>query len=175
MLDRSCQRREREGHLSPRDTSAEHYWLMRGECMPTVAPAWPKHLKLVDFNHEIAANVYELLTLTDPGDGDFASWQQALECDPEYDVNLCVIVADSDGIVGVAQCWTSAFIRHLGVHPRARRQGIGRLLLQQALATFARRGEGWLDLKVMENNLPARHLYEQAGMRYISRSALVRN
>lgn len=148
---------------------------MRRECLPAVAPAWPKHLKRVDFNHENAANVHELLILTDPGVGNFAIWLQALERDPEYDVNLWTIVADHDGIVGVAQCWTSAFIRHLGVHPRARRQGIGRLLLQQALATFARRGEGWLDLKVMENNLPARHLYEQAGMRYISRSALMRD
>lgn len=175
MLDRRSQRRERKGHLSPRDTSAEHYWLMRCECSSVAVPVWPKNLRLVDFNREISANVHELLILADQGVGDFDSWLHALEHDPEYDEDLCLIVADQQGIVGVAQCWTSAFIRHLSVHPRARRQGIGRLLLQQARATFARRREAWLDLKVMENNLPARRLYEQAGMRYISRSALARD
>jgi ribosomal protein S18 acetylase RimI-like enzyme len=174
MLDRSCQRRARTGHLSPRDTSTEHYWLMRRECLDAPVPSWPNHLHQVAFSRENAANVHDLLSLTDQDVGAFDAWLPALERDPEYDVNLWVIVADHEGIVGVAQCWTSAFIRHLGVHPRARRQGIGRLLLHQALAIFARRGEGWLDLKVMENNLPARRLYEQAGMHYISRSALGR-
>lgn len=175
MLDCRSQRRSRTGHLSPRDTSAGHYWLMRCECLSAAAPAWPKHLQRVEFNREIAVNVHELLILTNQDVGDFDSWLRALKHDPEYDEDLCLIVADQEGIVAVAQCWTSAFIRHLSVHPRARRQGIGRLLLQQALATFAHRGEGWLDLNVMENNLPARRLYERAGMRYISRSALGRD
>lgn len=179
MLDYCCPGCERPRHLSPSDASARHYWLMRRELHDAPAPAWPEMLKQVALSLENAANVHELLVSSERDGGghvaDFDTWLHSFEHDPECDPGLCLIVEDQQGIVAVAQCWSSAFIRYVAVHPRVRRQGIGRLLLQQAFALFARRDEGWLDLNVMENNLPARRLYEQAGMRYVRRSALARD
>lgn len=176
MLDHRRPGRESPGSLTPANASASHYWLMRRTLQSIAAPAWPEPLQLTTLSRENAANVYELLRLCERDGGgpvsDFSSWWRGFEQDPECDPTLCLIVADHDGIVAVAQCWTSAFIHYVAVHPRARRQGIGRLLLEQAFAVFAWRNEGWLDLNVMENNLPARRLYEQAGMHYVRRSAL---
>jgi ribosomal protein S18 acetylase RimI-like enzyme len=76
------------------------------------------------------------------------------------------------GVVAVAQCWTSAFIRNLVVHPRAQRRGLGIALLDRAFEAFADRREGHVDLKVMESNRTARHLYERAGMDYVQRCEL---
>lgn len=178
MLDHRRPGRERPRHLSPSRASASHYWLMRQTLSHTPAPECPEALQMVTLSRKNAANVHELLKLSELDGGghvaDFDAWWQSFDEDPEYDPDLCLIVEDHLGIVAVAQCWTSAFVRYLAVHPRARRQGIGRLLMHQAFALFARRDEGWLDLNVMENNLPARGLYEQVGMRYVRRSALVK-
>jgi ribosomal protein S18 acetylase RimI-like enzyme len=85
---------------------------------------------------------------------------------------LCLILEDAQGVVAVAQCWTSAFIRNLVVHPRAHRRGLGLALLNRVFFTYRERGEGHVDLKVMESNLRARRLYERAGMQYIQRHEL---
>jgi ribosomal protein S18 acetylase RimI-like enzyme len=99
-------------------------------------------------------------------------WQQRFETDPEYDPALCFIATDNAGIVGVCQCWTSAYIKNLVVHPRARGKGLGRALLLHAFNVFQQRREGFVDLKVKEDNLRARQLYESAGM-YAVRRELV--
>lgn len=179
MLDHRRQGSERPRYLKPSRASARHYWLMRRELLSAPAPAWPETLKLTALTAENAANIHEMLVLGERDGGghvaDFDAWWRSFTQDPECDPELCLIVEDDEGVVAVAQCWTSAFIRYLAVHPRVRRQGIGRLLLQQAFAVFARRDEAWLDLNVMENNLPARRLYEQTGMAYVRRSALARD
>jgi ribosomal protein S18 acetylase RimI-like enzyme len=59
-----------------------------------------------------------------------------------------------------AQCWTSAYIKNLVVHPRAQRLGLGRALLLNAFKVFQQRREGFVDLKVLEDNLRAQRLYE---------------
>lgn len=74
--------------------------------------------------------------------------------------------------MAVTLCWTSAYIRDLVVHPRAQRQGLGFALLNHAFHAFRLRREGQVDLKVMENNLRARRLYERAGMHYVQRGEL---
>ena len=74
--------------------------------------------------------------------------------------------------LGVAQCWTSAFIKNLAVHPCAQGQGLGRALLLHSFQVFKQRGEPYVDLKVLESNLRARHLYESAGMRFVLRDIL---
>ena len=96
-------------------------------------------------------------------------WQQRFETDPEYDPTLCFIALDAEGIVGVCQCWTSAYIKNLVVHPRAQGQGLGRALLLHAFKVFQQRREGFVDLKVLEDNLRAQRLYESAGMRVVRR------
>jgi ribosomal protein S18 acetylase RimI-like enzyme len=176
MLDRSRTHGRSSGNLSPSadDASAGHYWLMRRELGEGVADVvWPADVRQVQFTDQTAAAVHQLLVLgREHGGGrvaDFAAWLDAFDSDPEFDGALCLILEDAQGVVAVAQCWTSAFIRNLVVHPRAHRRGLGLALLHRVFTTFRQRGEGHVDLKVMESNLRARRLYERAGMQYIQR------
>ncbi|ANI58523.1 GNAT family acetyltransferase [Pseudomonas sp. GR 6-02] len=137
---------------------------------------WPNDIELTEYRPELAEAVHHLMELGyREGGGRVPAlevWQQRFETDPEYDPTLCFIALDAEGIVGVAQCWTSAYIKDLVVHPRARGLGLGRALLLHAFKVFAQRREGFVDLKVREDNLRARGLYESAGM-YVVRRELV--
>ncbi len=96
----------------------------------------------------------------------FERWWEALRADDEFDPSLCFLAVDEDdGLLGVAQCWTSAFLKDLAVHPEARRRGIGENLLRHVFGVFRDRGAAYVDLKVDAGNLTARRLYERAGMR----------
>lgn len=138
--------------------------------------AWPEGIELTEYRPELAAAVHHLMELGyREGGGRVPSlevWQQRFETDPEYDPTLCFIARDAEGIVGVAQCWTSAYIKNLVVHPRVQGLGLGRALLLHAFKVFQQRHEGFVDLKVREDNLRAQRLYESAGM-YVVRRELV--
>lgn len=68
-------------------------------------------------------------------------------------------------MIGLAQCWTSAFLKDLVVSAPWRRKGIGRALLLQAFNTFQERGAVHFDLKVeVGNTSNAEQLYRRAGM-----------
>ena len=62
-----------------------------------------------------------------------------------------------------------AEIMTLAVDPAARRRGLGRLLLEGALAEAARRGAAVLFLEVSEGNAAARALYAGAGAAEVGR------
>lgn len=96
-------------------------------------------------------------------------WCQQFVTDAEFDPTLCIVASNASGIVGVAQCWTSAYIKNLVIHPNAQGQGLGRALLQQVFQVFQQRREGFVDLKVLETNVRARRLYESAGMVFVLR------
>ena len=142
--------------------------------VPTIS--WPKGIQLTRYHQGLAAAVHGLMELGYLDGGGrvptFEAWQQRFEADPEYDPDLCFIVLDAQGVVAVCQCWTSAYIKNLVVHPRARQQGLGRALLLHAFSEFRQRREGFVDLKVLEDNLRARRLYESVGM-YAVRRELV--
>ena len=137
------------------------------------AITWPQGIVLSDYRPELAHAVHQLMELGYQEGGGRVSaldvWQQRFETDPEYDPTLCFIALDAEGIVGVCQCWTSAFIKNLVVHPRAQGQGLGRALLLHAFNVFQQRREGFVDLKVLEDNLRAQRLYESAGMYVVRR------
>ena len=179
MLDRSRTYGRSPGDLKPRrdDASADHYWLMR-RTLRSVEHAihWPPPLRLSALTPENALRVHQLLRLgTRLGGGrvtDFSDWLLGFETDPEFDPLLCFVVESPKGVIAVAQCWTSAFIRNLVVHPDVQRQGVGLMLLAGIFQTYGERGEGHVDLKVMESNLAARALYERAGMHYLKRGEL---
>jgi ribosomal protein S18 acetylase RimI-like enzyme len=99
----------------------------------------------------------------------FAIWWPSLTQDAEYDPALCFVAADEGGdILGVAQCWTSAFVKDLAVSPSARRRGLGSALLCHAAHTFRERGSAVIDLKVdADNPSGALHLYRSLGFREI--------
>lgn len=137
---------------------------------------WPAGINLSTYQPAQAAAVHLLLKAGyENGGGNVPAldeWRERFERDAEYDPQLCFIAADSQGIVGVIQCWTSAFIHHLVVHPRAQGRGLGRALLLHGLSVFQQRREGYVDLKVMEDNHRARRLYEKAGMYVVRRELL---
>jgi len=179
MLDRSRPHSRSSGNLrpGPTDASTGHYWLMRRDlALPRRPVSWPETLHEVPFSAENAAAVHSLFVLgTQHGGGrvaDFTTWLRAFESDPEFDRALCLVVEDPLGVVAVAQCWTSAFIRNLVVHPRLQGRGLGSALMARVFEAFAQRNEGHVDLKVMESNLTARRLYERVGMHYVQRCEL---
>jgi ribosomal protein S18 acetylase RimI-like enzyme len=137
------------------------------------APAWPQGIVLTGYRPDLAEEVHRLLELGhSQGGGRVPAldvWQQRFETDPEYDPALCFITLDAEGIAGVCQCWTSAYIKDLVVHPRAQGHGLGRALLHNAFKVFQMRREGYVDLRVLESNVRARRLYESAGMHVVRR------
>lgn len=146
--------------------------LMRRELAGPLAPCdWPAGISLTSYQPTMAEAVHQLLEAGyRQGGGQvsaLATWRERFERDPEYDPQLCFIASDAQGLVGVIQCWTSAYIKHLVVHPRARGQGLGRALLLHAFSVFQQRREGFVDLKVLEDNHRARQLYDSCGMRLV--------
>jgi ribosomal-protein-alanine N-acetyltransferase len=81
--------------------------------------------------------------------------------------STAMLVAERAGrVVGYAVLWFAADEAELGdmaVLPEARRRGLGRWLLDAALAEAARRGARRVYLEVRESNGAARGLYERAG------------
>lgn len=138
---------------------------------PLDAPAWPADVYVTELNPDMAREVHDLLILGYQNGGGsvapFSDWWGDLLADPEFDSSLCLLARDKQGVVGVAQCWTSAFVKDLVVHPRRRNQGIGASLLLHAYATLYRRGARSVDLKVLEGNTPAIRLYLKSGMQII--------
>lgn len=149
-------------------------FLMRRDLSQDVpAIEWPNGIELTAYSVERAAAVHELMQIGyREGGGRVPTldvWQQQYETDAEYDPALCFIASDADGVIGVAQCWTSSYIKNLVVHPRAQGRGLGRALLLHAFKVFQDRREGFVDLKVLEDNLRARQLYEKSGMYVVHR------
>lgn len=151
--------------------------LMRRDLIDELpAVAWPAGLHLSEYHPALADAVHQLLGLGyQDGSGQVPTldtWRASVETDAEYDPTLCFIAVDAQGIVGVAQCWTSAYIKDLVVHPRAQGQGLGRALLLHSFKVFQQRREGYVDLKVREDNHRARRLYESVGMRVVRRELI---
>ena len=59
-------------------------------------------------------------------------------------------------------------VHNLAVHPRGRRQGWGRLLLEVVLGLAARQGASVALLEVRRSNEAARRLYESLGFRVLA-------
>ena len=138
---------------------------------PFDRPSWPPDVYLTELNPDYAGAVHDLLVLGYQNGGGsvepFSDWWSALRSDPEFDASLCFLAWDREGIVGVAQCWTSAFVKDLVVHPRRRGEGIGAALLLHAFSVFACRGARANDLKVETGNTAAIRLYLKSGMRIV--------
>lgn len=132
-------------------------------------PAWPAGTRLVSLSkvdpqalHDILAGAYSNGFGSVPP---FEPWWTDLTADSEYDPALVFVAADqSDQPVGVAQCWTSGFIKDIAVMPEWRGQGIGETLLREAFHAFRQRGLAQVDLKVVAANAPAIALYRHVGM-----------
>lgn len=153
---------------------AEYFQLLRRDLTASLpAPQWPANTRLDHYRDELAPAIHAVLRMTqEQGGGRVASleeWRRQFITDAEFDPTLCLVASNEDGILGVAQCWTSAFIKNLSIHPCAQGQGLGRALLLHAFDVFKQRGEPYVDLKVLESNQRARQLYESAGMVFVLR------
>lgn len=142
---------------------------------PLPAPVWPEGVRLTAFAPERHAQAVHALLVTAYARGGgsvdaFDAWWPSLETDAEYDPALCLVAEDDDGrVVGVAQCWTSAFIKDLAVAPAWRRRGLGSALLLEAFRRFRERGAAHVDLKVeADNPSGAVRLYRAYGMRDVA-------
>ncbi|MBC2656122.1 GNAT family N-acetyltransferase [Pseudomonas sp. MSSRFD41] len=140
---------------------------------PQLAPRWPVGVSLRHYSPDLAPEVHHLMQLGYLDGGgrvpDLDTWRKAFETDAEYDPELCLVLLEAGQVIGVAQCWTSAYLKDLVVHADARGRDLGRALLQQVFVMFAERREERLDLKVLEDNLRARRLYDSAGMQVVRR------
>jgi ribosomal protein S18 acetylase RimI-like enzyme len=148
--------------------------LRRSLIEPVPQPVWPVGIRPTAFQTEHhAQEVHALLAAAYAGGGGYVEpfpiWWSGLSADSEYDPALCLIAVDErDEIAGVAQCWTSAFIKDLAVKSHLRRRGLGSALLLEVFRAFQKRGAAFVDLKVEANNPSgALRLYRSHGMREI--------
>jgi ribosomal protein S18 acetylase RimI-like enzyme len=131
-------------------------------------PLWPQGYEPRAFTEADAPEVHRLLELGYAGGGgevgSFDAWWPALCEDPEYAPDLIFLAARGGEIVAVAQCWTTAFVKDLVVHPEHRRRGLAEALMTTVFAAFRSRGAAHVDLKVRIGNTAAERLYRRLGM-----------
>lgn len=146
--------------------------LMERDLREPLEPAvWPAGARLEEFTTRHARSVHELLSAAYRSGGGsvpgFRNWWSSLSRDIEFDPQLVFLATDEAArVIGVAQCWTSAFVKDLAVHPGWRRRGLGRALLLHTFDVFKQRGTVTVRLKVEPSNPSgAIRLYRAVGMR----------
>jgi ribosomal-protein-alanine N-acetyltransferase len=75
-------------------------------------------------------------------------------------------------VYGFIICWvilTDMHLLNLAVLPERRRLGLAGMLLENALADFARKGGGIVNLEVRPSNLAAQELYRSFGFEEVGR------
>jgi ribosomal protein S18 acetylase RimI-like enzyme len=136
-------------------------------------PEWPSGVQVRTLEKRDARAAHDVLAAGswEGGGGAprFRQWWSQLSRDSEFDPALCFLAVDRDGVCGIAQCWTSAFVKDLAVHPRARRCGVARALMLTVFAAFDTRRADFVDLKVREENIAAQNLYSGLEMRVVGR------
>ncbi len=137
---------------------------------PLQHPTWPVGIELGTLEDADAAKAHHLLVLAYAEGGGtvapFETWWATLTGDAEFDPKLCFLVRNGAGqLIALAQCWTSAFIKDLVVHPGYRRQGLGKALLLHVFSVFTVRSATTVALKVQTSNSVAMQLYGQMGMK----------
>lgn len=148
---------------------ADHIRLTRDLAIALPSPAWPIGAHPASLAATRPIELHALLAAAyRNGFGSVAAfdeWWTNLVEDPEFDPALVFIAADENANpVGLAQCWTSGFVKDLVVAETWRGRGLGRALLVTAFHAFASRGLTHVDLKVETGNATARRLYQSLGM-----------
>lgn len=136
-------------------------------------PDWPDGVRIKTLEKKDAEQAHAVLAAGywEGGGGapKFSSWWAHLHKDREFDPALFFLAIDHEGCIGIAQCWTSNFVKDLAVHPSARRRGVGTALMLTTFEAFRARGAPHVDLKVREENTVAQQLYAKLGMKVIGR------
>jgi ribosomal protein S18 acetylase RimI-like enzyme len=131
----------------------------------TNAPALPNGARLECWDARHAAAVHALLrhAYEERDVAPYQSWLDGLVGDAEFDAPSCFLALRDGELIGVALCWSSAFVKDLCVARGARCRGLGAALLQTVLAHFAARGAAAVELKVRLDNPVAQRLYQRLG------------
>jgi ribosomal protein S18 acetylase RimI-like enzyme len=137
---------------------------------PFEFPTWPGGVELTTLEDADAAAAHQLLVLAYAEGGGavppFETWWETLTGDAEFDPKLCFLVRNSAGqLIAFAQCWASAFVKDLVVHPGYRQRGLGKALLLHVFSAFKVRSVMTVSLKVQTANAVAMQLYGQIGMK----------
>ena len=151
--------------------------LLRKDLRGPLPPAhWPAGIRVVSLSDSCLPDAHALLVEGyAPGHGSvepLERWREALIHDAEYDPQLCFLAMQDARVVGVAQGWTSAYLKDLVVHPHYQGLGIASALLAHVFSVFKQRGEACVDLKVMAHNLKACCLYRKHGMALVQRLSI---
>lgn len=126
---------------------------------PLPAPVLPACYAFTPFDAARHARpARELLNAAYAGGGGdvlaFEDWWPAVESDAEFDPALCLALTEtaSGAMAGFAQCWSSGFVKDIGVRPGLRRLGLGRALMTEVFRIFQARGIFEVCLKVHADN-----------------------
>jgi len=146
-------------------------WLM-GVDLPTELPppAWPDDVLVRTFREEDAHGLKELLDRAYSEEPDhvplsFEDWRTFMLTDPSFDPEAWFLAFEGGGMVGAVLNWKEGYVKDLVVHPDRRRCGLGKALMLQTFAEFARRGIPRVTLKTDSiNPTQAWKLYECLGM-----------
>ena len=135
--------------------------------MPT--PIWPSGTRRIPLATADPRTLHAILVAAYAnGFGSVPShekWWSNVSADTEFDPALVLIAADNDDRpIGLAQCWTSGFIKDIAVAQAWRGKGVGEALLLATFHAFHERGLPHVDLKVMAENVGAIRLYQRVGM-----------
>lgn len=136
---------------------------------PVESPVWPRGFAPAPFAQDRLGELHALLAeaYADGGGaiGPCSEWGPSLVSDSEFDPALVFLAEDRRGALsGVAQAWTSGFVKDVGVARPARRHGVGAALMLTAFAEFRRRGFKAVDLKVRPGNAAALAFYGRLDM-----------
>lgn len=71
------------------------------------------------------------------------------------------------GYGGVWKIFDEAHITNVAVHPRARKRGVGEMLMNRIIEVMILQGVIWLTLEVRPSNDSARNLYERLQFRQV--------
>jgi ribosomal protein S18 acetylase RimI-like enzyme len=140
---------------------------LRGDEAP---PVWPAGVRPRTFEPADAAAVHALL------DDAYSSWDRGyvrvphdqwlrlMVGDEAHDPRVWWLAEAAGELVGCALHWREGWVKDIAVRERARGRGVGRALLREALAEFARRGAPRVGLKVdAANPTGAIRLYQSLG------------
>ncbi|MEO8290763.1 MAG: GNAT family N-acetyltransferase [Gaiellaceae bacterium] len=147
-------------------------WLMGVDLPTEPAPvAWPEGVAVRTFRDDDAPAVKDLLDkayAAEPGHMplSFEDWKTLMLGDPSFDPEAWFLVVADERIVGGALNWKEGYVKDLVVHPDWRGRGLGKALMLQTFAEFARRGIERVTLKTDSiNPTGAWRLYERLGMK----------
>jgi len=106
------------------------------------------------------------------------TWEEAwAEIRAHIGGGVVLLAEDDEGPVGHAIFATpkrgSAWLSDVYVRPRARRRGVTKLLLREAVAMLGERGVAWISLEVLTANAAARAVWERLGFREVERTMVI--